>query len=73
MLLGALATLVLEGSRRSILSSAEKLRDATARRVETQVRAQHGFLGKWMVCLAESDDSPWRYTATREQAPAFLP
>lgn len=40
LLLVAFATLVLEGSRRSILSSAEKLRDATARRVEAQVRAQ---------------------------------
>jgi len=39
-LLAALAVLVLESSRRSILASAEKLRDAAARRVETQVRAQ---------------------------------
>jgi adenylate cyclase len=39
-LLAALAALVLENSRRSILASAEKLRDAAARRVETQVRAQ---------------------------------
>ena len=40
VLLGALAAVVLEGSRRSILTSAEKLRDAAARRVEAQVRAQ---------------------------------
>ena len=40
VLLGGLAAVVLEGSRRSILTSAEKLRDAAARRVETQVRAQ---------------------------------
>ena len=40
LLLLALAALVLDGSRRSILASAEKLRDATARRVEAQVRAQ---------------------------------
>jgi len=39
-LLAVLAALVLEGSRRSILASAEKLRDAAARRVEGQVRAQ---------------------------------
>jgi adenylate cyclase len=40
VLLGLLAAIVLEGSRRSILASAEKLRDAAARRVEAQVRAQ---------------------------------
>ena len=40
LLLVALVTLVLEGARRSILSSAEKLRDASARRVESQVGAQ---------------------------------
>jgi len=39
-LLALLAALVLENSRRSILASAEKLRDAAARRVETQVRGQ---------------------------------
>src|SRR3954452_24789379 len=40
LLLAALAALVLDGSRRSILASAEKLRDAAARRGEAQVRAQ---------------------------------
>ncbi|TMB11597.1 MAG: hypothetical protein E6J66_08665, partial [Deltaproteobacteria bacterium] len=40
MLLAALAAVVLESSRRSILASAEKLRDAAARRVEAQVRAE---------------------------------
>jgi adenylate cyclase len=39
-LLAALGALVLDGSRRSILASAEKLRDAAARRVEAQVRSQ---------------------------------
>jgi len=40
LLLAVLAALVLEASRRSILASAERLRDAAARRVEAQVRAQ---------------------------------
>jgi len=40
VLLAALAGIVLDSSRRSILASAEKLRDAAARRVEAQVRAE---------------------------------
>src|SRR2546427_11775106 len=40
VLLAALAGIVLDSSSRSILASAEKLRDAAARRVEAQVRAQ---------------------------------
>jgi len=39
-LLAALAVLVLDGSRRSILASAEKLREAAARSIALQVRAQ---------------------------------
>jgi adenylate cyclase len=39
-LLVALAVLALDGSRRSILASAEQLRAAEAARVETQVRSQ---------------------------------
>src|SRR5256712_10518338 len=40
MLLAALAAVVLESSGRAILASAKKLRDAAARRVEAQVRAE---------------------------------
>jgi len=39
-LLAALAVLVLDGSRRSILASAEKLREAAARSIALRVRAQ---------------------------------
>jgi len=39
-LLAALAALLLDGSRRSILASAEKLREAAARSVAIRVRAQ---------------------------------
>ena len=40
VLLAVLAALVIDGSRRTILASAEKLRAAAARRVETQVGEQ---------------------------------